>query len=676
MSQTVDDVAGLAQTATSILEAVRAARPDASPDVVWRELVDRLRSLAYPPAIYRQLWDDVFREWAVERRGPRPMWLPGQGDLEQANLTDWMRAVGMDDYREFHRWSVDEREKFWRMAIERLGIRFRRPPVETLDVSRGVPRARWLVGARMNIVESCFQADANQTAIIAQRPGGRLEPVSYGELEELTSRVARSLFQAGFSAGDAIAVAMPMTAMSVPIYLGIVAAGCTVVSIADSFAGPEIASRLRISGARAIFTYDVMVRSGKTIALGERVAAATAGTDCRVIVLPDRGELTVTLRNQDVSWQEFLTTRAEPFLPLERDASDPINILFSSGTTGDPKAIPWSHLTPLRAAVDGCLHQDIHPGHVVVWPTNLGWMMGPWLIFATLVNRATIGLFEDVPTSAEFGQFVEQAGVNVLGVVPTIVKAWRASQAMEGRNWTGIHTFSSTGETSHPEDYFYLSSLAAMRPVIEYCGGTEIGGAYITSTVVQPNAPSCFTTPAAGLDVEIIDAEGRPADEGELFIVGPSIGLSDRLLKGDHDATYYANTPTGRAGVPLRRHGDHFQRLPGGYYAAGGRVDDTMNLGGIKVSSVELERVLNGVPGVRETAAVAVADRHGPEYLVVYAVLESGAEVDRGQLLADMNARLKEQLNPLFRAQSVQIVDALPRTASNKVMRRLLREVK
>ena len=127
--------------------------------------------------------------------------------------------------------------------------------------------------------------------------------------------------------------------------------------------------------------------------------------------------------------------------------------------------------------------------------------------------------------SEEFGKFVQEANVNMLGVVPTIVKAWRLFKCMEQFDWSNIKVFSSTGETSQVDDMFYLSSLAQMRPVIEYCGGTEIGGGYVTSTVVQPNAPATFSTPALGLDLEILDEDYNPADSGELFVVPPSIGF-------------------------------------------------------------------------------------------------------------------------------------------------------
>ncbi|MDH3198928.1 MAG: AMP-dependent synthetase, partial [Candidatus Krumholzibacteria bacterium] len=175
-----------------------------------------------------------------------------------------------------------------------------------------------------------------------------------------------------------------------------------------------------------------------------------------------------------------------------------------------------------------------------------------------------------------------------------------------------------------------------------------------------------------GLDIHVLDEEGRPTDDGELFIVPPSIGLSLTLLNRDHHEVYYEGTPPGPNGELLRRHGDQVGCLPGGYFRALGRADDTMNLGGIKVSSAEIERVLNTVEDVVETAAVAIEPEDGgPSTLVVYTVTSGGADV--AALKAAMQRAVSKSLNPLFRVHDVVVLDALPRTASNKVMRRVLR---
>ena len=174
----------------------------------------------------------------------------------------------------------------------------------------------------------------------------------------------------------------------------------------------------------------------------------------------------------------------------------------------------------------------------------------------------------------------------------------------------------------------------------------------------------------------ILDDENRPAaenEEGEVYLVPPSVGLSQKLLNRDHDAVYYEGCPTGPAGEVLRRHGDQLASLPGGYFRAQGRADDTMNLGGIKVSSLELERVLDHHRSVSEAAAVAVqAGGEGAERLAVFAVLSE--DVDRERLRHELGRALAAELNPLFKIHDLVIVDSLPRTASNKLMRRELRK--
>lgn len=601
---------------------------------------------------------------------PEPAWTPSPEFIRTTNLAWLVEQAGVSSYEELHAWSVQNRETFWKLVIERIGIRFQKSFSRVMDVSAGVESPKWLSDAQMNIVESCFTAPADATAIIFQAEGGTRETMSFGELESLTDRVAANLVRLGYKPGDALAILMPMTAESVAIYLGIIKAGCAVVGIADSFQPKEIATRLRIANAKAVFTQDVMLRGGKAFPLYSNLIEADAPA---TIVLPARDSVSIELRKEDLTWADFLKAEGA-FDALSRAPSDPVNILFSSGTTGDPKAIPWTQMTPIKCAMDAHFHQNIQPGDVVVWPTNIGWMMGPWLIFASLMNRSAMGLYYGAPTGSEFVRFVQKAKATMLGVVPSLVRAWKNSGCLDGVDWSGIKAFSSTGECSNAEEMRWLMDQAGGSPVIEYCGGTEIGGGYITGTLMRPCVPGTFNTPALGLDVAILDEAGEPADNGELFLVPPSIGLSETLLNKDHHEVYYADTPHGGNGEILRRHGDQMERLPGGYWRGHGRADDTMNLGGIKISSAEIEKALQSVPDITETAAIAVSPGGGPSQLVIYAVNALGKIPNKEEIAKVMQAAIKRDLNPLFKIHELVLVDSLPRTASNKVMRRVLRD--
>jgi len=664
--QQLTDSGASPQVARRILDAVAAAAAD--PEGAWRGLTDAVLGRDVPFAAHKLAFDAIYRDWDRSLRPP-PSWFPTADETAASNIRAFSDRVGVGVDQLF-RWTVDNRAAFWQTVIETLDIRFRRPPSAILDPDSGLEAPRWLAGSEFNIAESCFNAPSDATSIVYQAEGGPLKTLSYGDLERLSNRVANSIGALGLGRGDAVAIAMPMTVEAVAAYLGIVKAGCVVVSIADSFAPEEIATRLRIADALAVVTQDVILRAGKTLPMYEKVVAAGARL---AIVIPATGAAP-SLRDGDLTWSEFLV-EDDAFTAIACGPDDTTNVLFSSGTTGDPKAIPWTHTTPIKCAADGLLHHDIHPGDVVAWPTNIGWMMGPWLIYASLCNGGTIALYYGAPTTREFCRFVRDAGVHMLGVVPSLVKAWRTSGAVDGIDWSGIKVFSSTGEASNPEDYLFLSSLAGYRPVIEYCGGTEIGGGYVSGTVVQPASPSTFSTPCFGLDFVILDEDARPAKDGELFLIPPSIGLSTRLLNKDHHEVYFEGTPAGPNGELLRRHGDQVGDLGGGYYRAEGRADDTMNLGGIKVSSAEIERTVSGVDGVVETAAIAVEPTDGgPSRLVIFTVTEPSADVSKERLAKAMQRAIAANLNPLFKIYDVALVDALPRTASNKVMRRVLRE--
>ncbi len=641
----------------------------------WRRRIAELRPQQPTPAQWRQAWQTTLAAWSESDQGPRPMWWPDEDARDHSGIARAACLAGFagDPIEAFYEWSIAEPAAFWGAMVNELGIHFATPPAATLDLSMGVETPHWFPGGQLSIVESCFAADAKDIAILHSHPDGSLEPITYGSLRRQVNRVVASLRAAGIEAGQSLAIMMPMTAEAVAIFLGIIAAGCAAVSIADSFAAAEIEKRLRISAATLIFCGGTTERAGKSIDIYRRVRDAAAPT---AIVVGGQNQ---PQRPGDASYEQFLAGAVRASVDdggWHVTAPDQTTgILFSSGTTGDPKAIPWDQTTPIKAAIDGRLLQDIRPGDVVVWPTNLGWMMGPWLIYASLINRATIGLYHDAPSGEPFGQFVEKAGVTMLGVVPTLVRGWRKSRAMETCDWGSIRCFSSTGEASDADDMFYLSSLAGMRPVIEYCGGTEIGGGYIASSLLHPNVPGAFATPAFGSRLTILDEQYQPADNGTLYLIPPALGLSTRLLHRDHHETYYAGTPSGPQGEILRRHGDHFRRLPGEFYVAGGRVDDTMNLGGIKVSSAEIEAAIGQPAGVQELAAISVGDPSGgPARLVIFATPAADAEPTVEALRREMTRRIREQLNPLFKIAEVLLIDRLPRTASNKVMRRELRD--
>jgi acetyl-CoA synthetase len=594
-------------------------------------------------------------------------WKPSNETIKNSNIHKMMLRNGFDDYEDFWKWSVNEKLEFWSQTIETLNINLKRNYSSVLSSSENTENSAWLKDAKLNIVDSCFQNNEDYPSITYQNKNGSIESISQGLLKRTVNQIANGLKDLDVNTGDFIAICMPMTVEAVAIYLAAIKAGNPVVTIADSFTVNEIEVRLALTKPKVIFTQINMLRMGKTLPMYEKITAAKAP---KTIVIKNNNER-ITLREGDIYFSDFKSEN-DTFESVIQNPYEHITVLFSSGTTGEPKAIPWNHTTPIKGASDGFYHQNIQKNDVVCWPTNLGWMMGPWLVFATLINKATIALYYDAPLGVDFGKFVQEAKVNMLGVIPSIVRHWKNSKCMESLDWSEIKCFSSTGEVSNPKEMEYLMDLGGNKPVIEYCGGTEIGGGYVSSTVVQPNIASTFSTQTLGGEFILLDEEYKPAKKGEMFLLPPIMGLSTTLLHKDHHDIYYRGLPKFQ-GKTLRRHGDELEQLSNGYFRAHGRADDAMNLGGIKVSSIQIEEVINQLDFVKESAAIAIPPKEGgPSALVIYFV-ECNNNYSKDERFLKIIEIIKTELNPLFKVSRLIQIEGLPRTASGKVMRKNLR---
>ncbi|KAL6966259.1 putative CoA ligase ccl12, partial [Sarracenia purpurea var. burkii] len=418
-----------------------------------------------------------------------------------------------------------------------------------------------------------------------------------------------------------------------------------------------------------------------------------------IIVIPASGnDVDIQLRKHDLSWTDFLSRvnhlhrRA---LVLRINGSSPgggegytkgcrhlvsTMLDFMQRCRGDPKAIPWTQLSPIRCAADSWAHLDVQPGDVFCWPTNLGWALGSSLLYSCFLSGATLALYHGSPLGHDFGKFVQDARVTIFGTVPSLVKAWKSTHCMEGLDWTKIKSFGSIGEASNVDDDLWLSSRAYYKPIVDCCGSTELASFYIAGNLLQPQAFGAFSFASMTAGFVILDEHGVPypndqACVGEVGLFPLFMGATDRLLNADHEEVYFKGMPTYK-GMRLRRQGDIIKRTAGGYFIVQGRADDTMNLGGIKTSSVEIERVCDQADeSILETAAVSVAPASGgPEHLAIFVVLKKGFHSEPDKLKTLFSREIQRSLNPFFKVNFVKIVAEFPRTASNKLLRRVVRD--
>ncbi|GKV30326.1 hypothetical protein SLEP1_g39143 [Rubroshorea leprosula] len=688
-----------------IRQAIAAAEVKGSdPREVWRQLVARRVLKPWHPHLLHQLvYYSVYAHWDSSTNGPPLYWFPSLYQSKLTNIGRVMETYGpkllgtsykdpIASFKIFRKFSVEHPEAYWSVMLKELSIVFREAPKCILDTSdKSKPGGRWLPGSVLNIAECCLlpsshpRKEDDDCAVVWRDEWCDNSEVSRMTLKEFRQQVilVANALEATFLRGDSIAIDMPMTVNAVIIFLAIILAGFVVVSIADSFAAKEIATRLRVSNAKAIFTQDFILRGGQKVPLYSRVVEAAPH---KAIVLPVSGnDLGIKLREQDISWRDFLSNvnqhpRPTYYSPVYQPVDSTINILFSSGTTGDPKAIPWTQLSPIRSASETWAHLNVGVGDIYCWPTNLGWVMGPSVLFSCFLTGATLALYHGSPLGHGFGKFVQDAGVTVLGTVPSLVKTWKNTNCMEGLDWSKIKSFASTGEASSVDDDLWLSSKSYYKPIIEFCGGSELASCYIQGNLLEPQAFGAFSGPSLTAGLVILDEHGVPYPDdqacvGEVGLFPLHLGATERLLNADHEEVYYKGMPMYK-GMRLRRHGDVVKRTVGGYYIVQGRADDTMNLGGIKTSSVEIERVCDQADeSILETAAISAAPPGGgPEMLAIFVVLKKGFDHQPDKLKIMFSKAIQRNLNPLFKVSYVKIVPEFPRTASNKLLRRVLRD--
>ncbi|MBL90235.1 MAG: AMP-dependent synthetase [Myxococcales bacterium] len=557
---------GLDEKEAAWLSEKIAGLKEGSPSGVWQALSKTVLTPHMPFELHRTLYAHTYRDWDEQQLGPRPAWIPSEAEKARTNLA---KLLPGDDLKSLHHHSIHAPEIYWPNILSALRINFHKPPKKMVRLVDDVEKASWFPDSKLNIATSCFdRRRSGDVVLIWQKEGGSLHRMKRQELQARVRQIAVALREAGFEPGDAVGLQMPMTMDAICIYLGIVWAGCVVVSIDESLSGKEAKECLDIVQAKGLFTQRILYGETTPGPLYEELVEAQAPK----IILCGEGQADkLPVRPEDLAWDDFLALAKEdeavagyaPYIALS-DAVTNIHFSFAEGQ--GPKAVPWTQVTPIKAAADAWAHQDIQIGDVVAWPSNLGSMTGPWLIYAALLNGGTIALFEGAAHDRAFGEFVEEAQVNMLGVSPSLVRAWRTSGCMSGLAWESIKCFSSTGEPSNEEDMHWLMAHAGYKPVIEYCGGSEIGGGCLTGSLVQPQAPATFSTKAMGTDFLIINESGEETKDGELALVPPLLGSSSTLLNQDHHEAYFAGMPKGPKGQKLRRHGDSMTQLPGGYF--------------------------------------------------------------------------------------------------------------
>jgi len=617
--------------------------------------------------------------------GGEIVWRPSPGMIAQSNLTQFMSLHGLRSLDELQHRSITDLDWFWNAVLKDLDIRFRQPYSRLLDRSRGSAWPEWCVDGVMNIVDNCldkYQGTATdmKMALLWEGEEGETSRLSYAELRSEVNRMANALRKLGLGKGDAIAVFMPMTPEIVIAMLAIIKIGGIFLPLFSGFGPQAIASRLNDAEAKALFTADACSRRGKISPLKSVAdeAAALSPALRHMIVLKRMSTEIPWQPGRDHWWHGLQKAESDQSATEPTRAEDPLMLIYTSGTTGRPKGAVHTHCGfPIKSAQDMRQGLDLHSDETLFWITDMGWMMGPWLVFGTLLLGATMVLYDgalDFPGPDRLWGLVERHGVTTLGISPTLVRLLlRSGDApVQRHNITSLRKFASTGEPWNPEPWQWLFRTVGggKLPIINYSGGTEISGGILMGNVLTPLKPCAFAGPLPGMAADVVDEHGRSlrGEVGELVLRQPWIGMtrgfwrdSERYLQ-----TYWSRFPD------VWVHGDWAAVDADGLWYILGRSDDTIKIAGKRIGPAEVESILVDHPAISEAAAIGVPDELKGEALACFCVLKPGRQPSE-TLRDELKNRLASELGKPMAPKTLRFVDDLPKTRNAKVMRRIIR---
>src|SRR5437899_3308354 len=611
-------------------------------------------------------------------------WTPTSQYIERSRLRAFATKNGCTDYAALLRWSTEDLEGFWAATERDLRISWRAPYTHVLDTSRGIPWTTWWTGGRMNYVATALRhADGGgRVAVIAEAEEGTVRTLTYRELSDQVASFAAGLRSLGTNRGARIAVFLPLTVECAVAVLAIGAIGAVFIPIFSGYGAEAIAGRLRDADAKVLICADGFYRRGKVVPMKETADEAADGApSVGTVVVVDRVGRAYPKRGRDVLWSE-VTPEGAILDIADTSAEDPFMVIYTSGTTGKPKGAVHVHGGfPVKAAQDLAHCFDLQAGDRILWSTDIGWMMGPWLIAGGLMLGATIVLYDgtpDFPDPSRMWSLVERHRVTHLGISPTAIRGlMRAGETpVRAKDRSSLFVLGSTGEPWNPDPWWwYFKNVGESRcPIINYSGGTEISGGIVGCTTWTPIQPGSFIGPCPGMDADVVDELGKSVRGavGELVIRKPWPGMTRGFWKDSRDSqsryleAYWSRLP----GVWV--HGDWARIDDEGYWYIEGRSDDTLKVAGKRVGPAEVESAAVAHPAVSEAAAIGVPHEIKGEVIVVFAVLRPGHQA-RPELARSVQDKVAEILGKPLRPDGVRFVTQLPKTRNAKILRRVIR---
>ncbi len=590
------------------------------------------------------------------------------------------------DYERMYRQSIDDPEAFWGEAAKRH--HWFEPWSKVVEWDE--PHVKWFVGGKINLAYDCLdrqvaEGKANKVAFFWEGEPGDKRTITYGQMLTEVSRFANVLKGKGVKLGDRVAIYMPMIPEAIVAMLACARIGATHSVVFGGFSSHALTDRINDAKASLVITADGGYRRGAVLPLKPAVDEALASSpSVKHVIVVRRAENVVDMEpGRDEWYHELMTDASDQCEAVPVDAEHPAYVLYTSGSTGKPKGV-------LHTVGGYLVHTSLTAKYVfdlrdndIFWCTaDIGWVTGhSYVVYGLMSNGATQVMYEGNPTYPapdRFWEMIERYRVSVFYTAPTAIRAF----IKLGREWPEKHDLSSlrligtVGEPINPEAWmWYRRVIGGDRcPIVDTWWQTETG-AIMISTIpgVHATKPGSAGLPLFGVDAAVVDADGNdaPVNQGGYLVMRrPWPGML-RTVYGDDDR--YRNQYWGE--VPhVYFSGDGARKDEDGYFWVMGRVDDVVNVSGHRLGTMEVESALVSHPAVAEAAVVGRPDEIKGQGIVAFVTLEQGFDAT-ATLREELRKHVATEIGAIARPDEVRFADALPKTRSGKIMRRLLRSV-
>jgi acetoacetyl-CoA synthetase len=611
------------------------------------------------------------------------LWKPSAELVERSRLREFMewvareRGLALSDYAELWQWSVDDLDGFWSAIWEFFDVQADGDPSRVL-ASREMPGAHWFPNTRLSYAEHAFAGKRDEeVAILHASELRELGELRWGELRAQVAAVAAGLRELGVGRGDRVVAYMPNIPEAIVAFLATASLGAVWSSCSPDFGPASVVDRFAQIEPKALFAVDGYRYGGKDFDRREVVARLQEEMPTleRTVVLPYLDpEPDLSSLPNTMPWEELLRSGEGAELPFERVPFDhPLWVLYSSGTTGLPKAIVQGqggilleHLKKLN------LHVDAHPGDRLFWFTTTGWMMWNFIV-SGLLTEAAIVLYDGNPGHPDMGvlwDLAERAGVTMFGTSAAYIAACMKAgvEPGSGRDLSALKAVGSTGSPLSPEGFDWIYEHVGRDTwLFSTSGGTDLCTAFVGGAATLPVYRGEIQARALGAAVEAWSEEGEPVVEevGELVVTEPMPSMP-LYLWGDEDGSRYRESYF-EMFPGVWRHGDWLELTRRGTAIIYGRSDSTINRGGIRMGTSEIYRAVLSLDEVVDALVVDVPRPGTDGWMPLFVVLREGAQLDE-ELPREIARRVREQCSPRHIPDEVFQIDEVPRTLSGKVL--------